>query len=130
MYNFRTFYNNFFIHAAPEAVSNLAISSSRRANSKNNVTVTVTWGIPPRRNGPFNYMLNYTADQTSPYPANRSLSVFDNFVELVGDEQTYTVESLPFSDFTVSLYAYNIRRGTTIRSTVTSHIMKTLAIGE
>ncbi len=78
-------------------------------------------------------MLNYTAEQSSPYPPTRSISISSSSINLAGDSQSYSVpiiDSLPFADFTVSLYAYNIRRGVGFKSTVMSRTEKTTSIGE
>ena len=75
-------------------------------------------------------MLNYTADQSSPYPVTRSNSTASSSINLAGDDQSYSVPSLPFADFTVNLYAYNIRRGVGFKSTVMSLTEKTTSIGE
>ncbi len=93
----------------------------------------VTWSRPSGRNGPFRYMLNYTADQSSPYPVTRSISTASSSINLAGDDQSYSVpidDSLPFADFTASLYAFNIRRGAGVKGAVMSHTEKTTSIGE
>ncbi len=88
---------------------------------------------PSERNGPYRYMLNYTAEQSSPYPVTRGNSAASSSINLAGDDQSYPVpiiDSLPFADFTVNLYAYNIWRGVGFKSTVMSRTEKTTSIGE
>ncbi len=123
----------FCLHLAPEPVSSLDITSTRRDGSSNRITIMVTWMRPSERNGPYRYMLNYTAEQSSPYPVTRGISTASSSINLAGDSQSYSVpiiDSVPFADFTVSLYAYNIGRGVGFRSTVMSLTEKTTSIGE
>ncbi|XP_064385915.1 uncharacterized protein LOC135334596 isoform X5 [Halichondria panicea] len=116
---------------APEPVSSLDITSTRRDGSSNRITIMVTWMRPSERNGPYRYMLNYTAEQSSPYPVTRGISTASSSINLAGDSQSYSVpiiDSVPFADFTVSLYAYNIGRGVGFRSTVMFLTEKTTSI--
>ncbi len=123
----------FCLCLAPGPVSSLNIISSRRDGSSSRVAIVVIWRRPSERNGPYRYMLNYTADQSFPYPVTRSISTSSSSINLAGDDQSYSVpinNSLPFADFTVSLYAFNIRRGAGVKSAVMTRTEKTTSIGE
>ena len=105
------------------------ITSQRNNNNDNTVTVRITWTPPSLRNGSFNYMLNYLADQTPPYPQLRRRSTSPGPVMIDGSEREYVVQSgLPYADNQVSVYAFNIKRDIQGPSEMTTH--RSLAIGE
>ena len=114
---------------APQAVTNLAITSSRNTNNDNTVTIQITWTRPSLRNGSFNYMLMYSADQTLPYPQQRRQSATLGPVMVDGSQQGYVVPSgLPYANYQVTVYAFNIKRGVSGPSEMTRH--RSLAIGK
>ena len=105
------------------------ITSSRNNNNNNTVTVRITWTPPSLRNGSFNYILNYSADQTPPYPQSRRRSTSPGPVMIDGSEQEYVVQSgLPDADNQVSVYAFNIKRD--IQGPSEMATLRSLAIGE
>ena len=117
--------------AAPDAVTNLQITSSERAGSSNRVIMQFSWDGLSGRSGPYRYRLSYSADQVSPYPPTRSNSTSADSIDLDGESLNFPVpesDSLPFADFTVRIFAYNIRRGVDIRSGEVSFTNKSLAI--
>lgn len=115
---------------APQAVSNLVISSSRNSNNNNNtVTVRITWSPPSLRNGSFNYMLMYSADQTPPYPQLRRQSTSPRTIIVDGNQQEYIFQNgLPYADNHVTIYAFNIKLGVKGPNEMITH--RSLAIGE
>ena len=105
------------------------ITSSRNSNNDNTVTVRITWTPPSVRNGSFNYMLNYSADQTPPYPQARRRSASPGPVMIDGSQQAYVIQSgLPYADNQVTVYAFNVKRGIQGPSQIVTH--RSLAIGE
>ena len=97
------------ILAAPPVVTDLVVRSSLSPDLGNQVIVTVTWEPPSNRNGPFNYNLTYSAEQLSPYPEGRRKSMADSLI-LTGDQNQYINNGLPFANYTVTIYAFNIKR--------------------
>ena len=88
------------------------ITSSRNNNNDNTVTVRITWTPPSLRNGSFNYILNYSADQTPPYPQARRWSTSPVPVMIDGSQREYVVQrGLPYADYQVTVYAFNIKLG-------------------
>ena len=120
----------FCVLTAPQAVSNLAITSSRNSDNDNNtVTVRITWTPPSLRNGSFNYMLIYSADQTPPYPQQRRQSTSQRRMIVAGNQQKYMFENgLPYADNHVTIYAFNIKLGVKGPSEMITH--RSLAVGE
>ena len=120
------FYMTAYTSTAPQAVTNLAITSSRNTYNNNTVTVQITWTHPSLRNGSFNYMLTYSANQTLPYP-QQSATLGPVMVD--GNQQEYVVSSgLPFANYQVTIYAFNIKRDLPGPSEMTTH--RSIAIGE
>ena len=112
-------------------MTNLRFTSSERTGSTNRVRVQFSWDGPSGRSGPYRYRLSYSADQVSPYPPTRSNSTSADSIDLDGESLSFPVpesDSLPFADFTVRIFAYNIRRGVDIRSDEVSFTYKSLAI--
>ena len=88
------------------------ITSSRNDNNNNTVTVEITWTPPSLRNGSFNYILNYLADQTPPYPQARRQSTSPVPEIINGSQQEYVVQrGLPYADYQVTVYAFNLKLG-------------------
>ena len=76
------------------------------------VIVEFTWNASSPRNGPFNYNLSYTADQTPPYPQERRFTGSNSLILSGERETTFTIESaLPFAIYNVTIFAFNIRLG-------------------
>ena len=74
-------------------------------------------------------MLMYSADQTPPYPQQRRQSATLGPVMVDGNLQEYVVSSgLPYANYQVTIYAFNIKRGVPGPSEMTTH--RSLAIGE
>ena len=114
---------------APQAVTNLTITSSRNTYNNNTVTVQITWTPPSLRNGSFNYMLTYYANQTPPYPQQRRRSETPGPVMVDGNQQEYVVSSgLPYANYQVTIYAFNIKHDLPGPSEMTTH--RSIAIGE
>ena len=112
-------------------MTNLRFTSSERAGSTNRVRVQFSWDGPSGRSGPYRYRLSYSADQVFPYPPTRSSSTSVDSIDLDGESLSFPVpesDSLPFADFTVRIFAYNIKRGLNIRSGEVSFTNKSLAI--
>ena len=84
---------------------------------------------PSLRNGSFDYVLTYSADQTPPYPQQRRRRVTLGPVMVDGSQQEYVVPSgLPFTNYQVTIYAFNIKHDLPGPSEMTTH--RSLAIGE
>ena len=114
---------------APQAVTNLAITSSNNTNNDNTVTIRITWTPPSLRNGSFDYMLMYSADQTPPYPQQRRRSETLGPMIIYGSQQEYVFPSgLPYADSQVTIYAFNIKHDLPGPSETITH--RSLAIGE
>ena len=114
---------------APQAVTNLAITSSRNTNNDNTVTVQITWTPPSLRNGSFNYILMYSADQTLPYPQQRRQSATLGPMMVDGSQQEYVVSSgLPYANYQVTIYAFNIKHDLPGPSEMTTQ--RSIPIGE
>ena len=114
---------------APQAVTNLSIISLRNTNNDNTVTIRITWTPPSLRNGSFDYMLTYSADQTPPYPQQRRWRATSGPVMVDGSQQQYVVpRGLPYTNYQVTIYAFNIKRDLPGPSEMTTH--RSLAIGE
>ena len=114
---------------APQAVTNLTITSSNNTNNDNTVTIRITWTPPSLRNGSFNYMLTYSANQTLPYPQQRRQSATPGPVMVDGSQQAYVVSSgLPYANYQVTIYAFNIKRDLPGPSEMTTR--RSIAIGE
>ena len=91
--------------------------------------VRITWTRPSLRNGSFNYMLMYSADQTPPYPQQRRNSTSPDPVMVDGSQQVYVISSgLPYANYQVTIYAFNLKRSLPGPSKTTTH--KSLPIGE
>ena len=91
-------------------VAQLVVTSSLSSDLGNQVIVTVIWEPPSDRNGPFNYSLTYSAEQLPPYPEGRRNSTADSQI-LTGDQNQYIINNgLPFANYTVTIYAFNIKR--------------------
>ena len=72
--------------------------------------VEIEWFAPSSRNGSFNYLLSYTAEQRDPYPEIRMLTA-NNVTTIDGDLSQYIIpDGLPFANYTVDIYAFNIKR--------------------
>ena len=114
---------------APQAVTNLAITSSNNTNTDNTVTIRITWTPPSLRNGSFDYMFMYSADQTPPYLQQRRRSETLGPMIIYGSQQEYVFPSgLPYADSQVTIYAFNIKRDLPGPSETITH--RSLAIGE
>ena len=91
-------------------VTDLVVRSSLSPDLGNQVIVTVTWEPPSNRSGPFDYNFTYSAEQLSPYPEGRRNSTADSQI-LTGDQNQYIINNgLPFANYTVTIYAFNIKR--------------------
>ena len=74
-------------------------------------------------------MLMYSADQTLPYPQQRRRSATLGPVMVDGSQQEYVVSSgLPYANYQVTIYAFNIKRDLPGPSEMTTH--RSIAIGE
>ena len=74
-------------------------------------------------------MLMYSADQTLPYPQQRRQNTPPSSVMVDGSQQEYVVPSgLPYANYQVTVYAFNIKRGVPGPSEMTTH--RSLAIGK
>ena len=74
-------------------------------------------------------MLMYSADQTPPYPQQRRRNATLGPVMVDGNQQEYVVSSgLPYANYQVTIYAFNIKRGVSGPSEMTTH--RSLPIGE
>ena len=115
----------------PNDVTNLRFTSSERTGSTNRVRVQFSWDGPSGRSGPYRYRLSYSASQVFPYPPTRSNSTSADSIDLDGESLSFPVpesDSLPFADFTVRIFAYNIKRGLGIRSGETTITQKSIPI--
>ena len=93
------------------------------------MTVQITWTPPSLRNGSFNYMLMYSADQTPPYPHQRRQNTSLDPLMVDGGQQEYVVSSgLPYANYQVTIYGFNIKRDLPGPSKTTTH--RSLPIGE
>ena len=91
--------------------------------------VQITWTPPSLRNGSFNYMLMYSADQTPPYPHQRRQSTSLGPVMVDGSQQEYVLPSgLPYANYTVTIHAFNIKLGVPGPSEMATH--RSIPIGE
>ena len=89
----------------------------------NEVLVSLEWTPPSPRNGPYTLQLNYTAEQTPPYPADR-VDSDSGSRKLPQNTSQFTIRNaLPFANYTVTVYGTNVKLGlvgvadsTTIRS--------------
>ena len=105
------------------------ITSSRNDNNDNTVTVEITWTPPSLRNGSFNYMLIYSADQTPHYPQARRQNTSSGPLRIDGSQQEYVIQSgLPYANNLVTVYAFNIKHNIQGPSQMTTH--RSIAIGE
>ena len=79
------------------------------------------------------YNLVYSAIQSDPYPSFRQLEVPSTTVTLEGNLEQFNVPNglgLPFADYSVQIFAYNVKRGESVRNGVVMATEKTIAIGE
>ena len=77
----------------------------------NEVLVSLVWTSPSPRNGPYTLQLNYTEEQTPPYPASRA-NKNSNSKTLPQSSSQFTIRNaLPFANYTVTIYAVNIKLG-------------------
>ena len=119
-------------YVAPNVVSNLQITS-RSINSPNRVAIEFTWTRPSERNGLYGYTLLYRANQSPPYPALRRIHIPHTTVNLEGSLSHYSVpeeNGLPFADYTLEMFAYNLKRGKVVNSGSVSAGIRTIAIGK
>ena len=73
--------------------------------------VSLEWTPPSPRNGPYMLQLNYTAEQTPPYPASRANSDSGRII-LPQDTSQFTIEgALPFAEYVVIVSAFNVKLG-------------------
>ena len=71
--------------------------------------VEIEWFAPSSRNGSFNYLLSYTAEQRDPYPEIRMLTA-NNVTTIDGNQSQFIIlDGLPFANYTVDIYAFNIK---------------------
>ena len=106
---------------------------SSRINSTNRVAVAFTWIPPSERNGLYEYTLSYRAIQSPPYPTLRENQIPNTAVDLDGRLSQYSISEengLPYAQYTVNVFAYNIKRGKSVRSGTVTAGMRTIAIGE
>ena len=104
-------------------MTSLEPNSTRNATDPSEVLVSLKWTPPSPRNGPYMLLLNYTAEQTPPYPASRADNN-SNSIMLSQNTSQFTIRNvLPFANHTVTVYAVNVKLGfvgvadsTTIRS--------------
>ena len=74
-------------------------------------------------------MLMYSADQTPPYPQQRRQSETLGPVMVDGNQEEYMVSSgLPYANYQVTIYAFNIKRDVSGPSEMTTH--RSIPIGE
>ena len=74
-------------------------------------------------------MLMYSADQTPPYPHQRRQNTSLGPVMVDGSQQEFVLPSgLPYANYQVTIYAFNLKRGLPGPSKTTTH--KSLPIGE
>ena len=74
-------------------------------------------------------MLNYSADQTPPYPLARRQSTSPGPQRIDGSQQEYVIQNgLPYADNLVTVYTFNIKRNIQGPSQMTTH--RSIAIGE
>ena len=73
------------------------------------------------RNGPYNYRLSFTGTQSPPYPSERkreddvrSMVVPGPSLEASRSASYTTMDALPYAVYTVTVSAYNIKRGETL----------------
>ena len=104
-------------------MTSLEPNSTRNVTDPNEVLVFLKWTPPSPRNGPYMLQLNYTAEQTPPYPASRADSDSSSIMLPQNTLQFTIRDVLPFANYTVTVYAVNVRLGfagvadsTTIRS--------------
>lgn len=99
----------------------------------NTVNVEITWDGPSRRNGLYGYNLTYFAAQLDPYPEPRRQTVSVQTASLDGDMQgRFTISdsnALPFANFSVTVFAFNLKRGMDVAGPSSSEPHRTLAIG-
>ena len=74
-------------------------------------------------------MLMYSADQTPPYPPQRSQSASPGPVTVDGSQEEYVLPSgLPYANYQVTVHAFNIKLGVPGPSEMATH--RSIAIGE
>ena len=74
--------------------------------------VEFEWDAPSTRNGSFNYILAYSAEQANPYPTERIRTAEDSFhINESSTESLRIEDALPYANYTVTIFAFNIKRG-------------------
>ena len=115
-------------HTAPPVVQGLMIQSDMNPSVDNVVIVTITWNPPSARNGTFNYSLAYTADQTPGYPPERRQTGSGSFVLPGSNDQYIIKDALPYANYSVTIFAFNIKRNLPGPSNSVTH--RSLAISK
>ena len=126
-----------YVSSAPGEITGLTIDFSAIEGNDTHLELTITWTGPTLRNGPYNYRLNFTGTQSPPYPNERkreddvrSMVVPGPSLEAFRSASYTTMDALPFALYTVTVSAYNLKRGEALfAGPSTTVVERSMAIG-
>lgn len=105
-----------FLITAPHEIIQLEVSSSTLA-SNSSVNVSFIWTQPSSRNGSYKFELQYSAKQIFQVGETRNAT---STSQLPGEESIVVLpDGLPYAQYNVTIFAYNIKRGQRYRGQIT-----------
>ena len=110
------YHSRLFLITAPHEIIQLEVSSSTLA-SNSSVNVSFIWTQPSSRNGSYKFELQYSAKQIFQVGETRNAT---STSQLPGEESIVVLpDGLPYAQYNVTIFAYNIKRGQRYRGQIT-----------
>ena len=126
------YHNVLLIYLAPQNIISLDFTSRelpiRNENRSCSINVEFMWSQPSERNGSYYFELEYSATQN--FNGGRNISV-TTMSQISGQQLDLQLSNgLPYAEYEVRIFAYNIKRGRAFRGPLTSQTYLSIPISK